>query len=328
MNHRIFLIMLLIGSISSCRLTDKEEIDLKGIELSLDFTPLEKEFFQTSSKEDILQFLITYEGPATALFGYDDQNLEVVESMYDMRYNPFILELKEEVYLKYDDYAQLRQELEKAFKRIKYYFPEFAPPKVYTMLTGMGTDLYVSPEMVIIGIDFFLGDGAKFRPNDLPQYILQRYQPSYISPAVVLLLSDQFNLVNPADNSMLAEMIAVGKSHYFSSKILPTLQDYEIISWHAEIMADVKENEELIWAHFIENSLLYESSHFIKNKYLGERPFVAEIGRRCPGRIGAWLGWRIVESYMKKNPSVSFQELMSNDDAQAIFQASGYRPGR
>lgn len=328
MNHRFFLILLLIGSISSCRLTDKEEIDLKGIELSLDFTPLEKEFFQTSSKEDILQFLITYEGPATALFGYDDQNLEVVESMYDMRYNPFILELKEEVYLKYDDYAQLRQELEKAFKRIKYYFPEFAPPKVYTMLTGMGTDLYVSPEMVIIGIDFFLGDGAKFRPNDLPQYILKRYQPSYISPAVVLLLSDQFNLVNPADNSMLAEMIAVGKAHYFSSKILPTLQDYEIISWDAEIMADVKENEELIWAHFIENSLLYESSHFIKNKYLGERPFVAEIGRRCPGRIGAWLGWRIVESYMKKNPSVSFQELMSNDDAQAIFQASGYRPGR
>ena len=55
---------------------------------------------------------------------------------------------------------------------------------------------------------------------------------------------------------------------------------------------------------------MYESSHFIKNKYVNERPNVTEIGNECPGRIGQWLGWKIVNAYMKNNPEVTLQELM------------------
>jgi hypothetical protein len=146
-------------------------------------------------------------------------------------------------------------------------------------------------------------------------------------PAITLLLSDQFNRVNAEDETMLAEMIASGKAYYFSKRILSDVPDHVLMAYPDSVMQDVQGNEAVIWAHFIERTLLYESSHFIKNKYLGERPFVAEIGRRCPGRIGAWLGWNIVEHYAEENPAISLPELMNQSDAQVIFQGSGYKPG-
>jgi hypothetical protein len=59
---------------------------------------------------------------------------------------------------------------------------------------------------------------------------------------------------------------------------------------------------------------------------MGERPNVYEIGEKCPGRIGAWVGWEIVRAYMANNPRVTLQELMEEDNPKKIFTLSKYRP--
>lgn len=318
--------LLLLVLISSCQ-TRQEDIDLSSVQLEWEFTALEDEFFSLETREDILAFLLRHEEVGVSFFGYSEDNPELIEQLHAMLHNPAITPLYEEVKNHYGNYENLKEDLERAFRRIKYYYPEFTAPKVYTMITGMGSDLYVGEEIIVIGVDFFMGEGAAFRPNDLPNYILQRYNENFMVPAITLLLSDQFNRVNAEDETMLAEMIASGKAYYFSKRILPEVPDYVLMAYPDSVMQDVQGNEAVIWAHFIERTLLYESSHFIKNKYLGERPFVAEIGRRCPGRIGGWLGWNIVEHYAEENPAISLPELMNQSDAQVVFQGSGYKPG-
>ncbi|NJM24566.1 MAG: hypothetical protein HC859_02605 [Bacteroidia bacterium] len=66
----------------------------------------------------------------------------------------------------------------------------------------------------------------------------------------------------------------------------------------------------------------------MKQRYLGERPKTLEVGEQCPGRIAQWVGWQIVNSYMKNHPDVTLQQLMQTADAQAIFKASQYKPSR
>ncbi|MDH3710460.1 MAG: gliding motility lipoprotein GldB, partial [Cyclobacteriaceae bacterium] len=78
--------------------------------------------------------------------------------------------------------------------------------------------------------------------------------------------------------------------------------------------------------HFVEKKLLYETSHFTKKKYMDERPTTVEIGNKCPGRIGEWLGWQIVMKYMKENPQISLDQLMESEDVQGIFTQSRYKP--
>ena len=60
--------------------------------------------------------------------------------------------------------------------------------------------------------------------------------------------------------------------------------------------------------------------------YLNDGPFTAEVSQDAPGRLGVWLGWRIVESYMEHNEEVSLQELLAEGDAQKILELSFYKP--
>ena len=49
-------------------------------------------------------------------------------------------------------------------------------------------------------------------------------------------------------------------------------------------------------------------------------------GKESPGRLGLWVGWRIVDSYMTNNKDVTLIELMGEGDAQKILEESFYKP--
>ena len=58
---------------------------------------------------------------------------------------------------------------------------------------------------------------------------------------------------------------------------------------------------------------------------MDERPKTLEIGDKCPGRIGEWLGWEIVKKYMEE-PSLDLTDLMEISDARQVFMQSNYKP--
>jgi hypothetical protein len=47
-----------------------------------------------------------------------------------------------------------------------------------------------------------------------------------------------------------------------------------------------------------------------------------------PGRTANWIGWQIVKSYMRRNPANTLDDLILEKDAQAILDASKYKPRR
>ena len=85
-------------------------------------------------------------------------------------------------------------------------------------------------------------------------------------------------------------------------------------------------NEEPVWFYFIDNDLLYTKETTEIIKYMGEAPFIQGFPDGSPGRIGHWLGWQIVKAYMEKNPTITIEKLMLNDNAQQILNASKYKP--
>jgi hypothetical protein len=58
---------------------------------------------------------------------------------------------------------------------------------------------------------------------------------------------------------------------------------------------------------------------------MGERPYVAEINAKIPGRIGRWMGWQIVENFAEKTDA-SLPEVMGTRDVQEIFTQARYKP--
>ena len=128
------------------------------------------------------------------------------------------------------------------------------------------------------------------------------------------------------DKSLLAEMIYYGKSYEFVKTMMPCTNDTIVLGYDKQEVIDCDIYESVIWANFVQNNLLFKTDHFTVNKFVGEGPKTYEIGDKCPGRIGRWVGWRIIQKYRKENEAVKIQDLMKNNDAKKIFEASKYKP--
>ncbi|QJD77927.1 gliding motility protein GldB-related protein [Spirosoma rhododendri] len=290
---------------------------------------LDQQLFAAKSANDIRAFLNQHPGVAQLYFNANQagNDTALVRELTDRVNNPALQDFNKQLQTEYGDLADLRTQLADAFANIKKDFPNFKAPRVETIATGfMGPDLVVNDSLVVIGIDYFAGPKSKYRPvgPSFPQYILRRYQRKYIVPAVIFAISDRYNATNRTDQTLLADMVYYGKGYVFTRTMLPNTNDSLIIGYSDKQLTETFNAQDIVWAHFIDEKLLYQTSPAIKQRYMNERPFTAEIGPAAPGAIGRWLGWRIVSMYYDKR-SVGIRELMQNADARQIFEQSGYK---
>ena len=219
-----------------------------------------------------------------------------------------------------------KKEFQDSFSRLKLHLPQITIPQITTIVSGFYNDVVVVDNNIIIGLDYFLDQDSKFKPQDIPDYILKRYSPDNLVPITMSVYCSQFNKINSLDNTMISEMLNFGKLYYLLQTILPCENPEKLIGYSKEEWDLVNQNEEIIYSVFVDKQLFFETNHLIKNKYLSDRPKTFEISPSCPGRIGAWLGWKIIDSYMQKNPKITIKELLNNTNNKEIFFQSLYKP--
>ncbi|MGV3585995.1 MAG: gliding motility lipoprotein GldB [Adhaeribacter sp.] len=329
MRKPIALLFTLLFILSCGKQNCEINPEVAKINVKVDLERLERPFYTLKDEKEVAAFLKQH--PVFAekylLANTDNSEEQIIGSLLQLIREPNLQKFVKETEQHFGDMASVQQDLTNAFKHLKYYYPQFRVPQVKTFVSGLlGPDIFLSDSLVIFGIDYFAGKEASFRPQQ-PDYILTRYEKENIAPALVTLISSKYNKTDQ-NNTMLAEMVNYGKSYYFTKQMMPCTPDSLIIGYTDQQMADITYNEGKIWAHFVEKSLLFETSHFKVNKYTGERPSVPEISARCPGRIATWVGWQIVKKYMAENPQVTLPQLMANDNAQQIFTQSKYKPKR
>lgn len=305
--------------------------DTDGINAEVNITQLQDSILRISSKQKLVSFLTRHPVIRDEIFRraeYPDDSTFVNQLF--ARYNNVHLDtLAAETKKVFGDLSALKREFESAFTNLKYYYPDFTPPRIQTVISGLDTDLYVSDSLIVVSLDFYLGRGAKYRPKYY-EYILRKYDPDDIVPSCMLIygISPRFNKSDPTDKTVLADMMVYGKSFYFAKRMLPCVAD-SVLIWYtpAEIKGS-RENEDLIWKRFVESQVLYSTSHKVKQDYLGERPVTIQVGEKCPGRIGQWIGWQIVNRYADRNPEQSLPEIMGQEQAERLFKSSAYKPAR
>ncbi len=294
---------------------------------------LDQQLFAAKSADSVRAFLNRNPAVAQLYFNANGAGTDtaLVRELTNRVNNPALNELNDQLQGEFGDMAALKNQLAEAFANIRKDFPNFQTPKVATVVTGFfGPDLVVTDSLIIIGLDYFGGPKIKYRPQgpEFPQYVLRRYQKDYIVPAIVFGISDKYNATNRADQTILADMVYYGKGYVFTKTMLPDVADSLIIGYSDKQLTETFNAQDIVWAHFIDNRLLYQTNPAVKQRYLNERPFTAEIGQAAPGAIGRWLGWRIVGRYNDEHSNVGIADLMRNANARQIFEQSGYKGQR
>lgn len=322
---RVVHLMICLVFFASCTPEPcRDSVEPESVVLEVD--RLEEELFTSKSISDV-EDLLTDNPDFAKFFLHADQypnNTILAERMFSLIQNPSIDTLYQESVEAFKDFDLVVKTLEAGLGRLKVYYPQAPSPRVQTAVTGLYNDLFISNEHIMIGMDFFIGENASYKPQQIPNYILERYTTEHLAASILQFVSSQY-ITTGSGEEMLAEMIDYGKSYYLLSKLLPCTPERILIGYTAEEWEDVFKNDKIIWANFVQNEWLYETNHTIKQKFLGERPNVYEIGEKCPGRIGRWLGWQIVNAYAEKT-GASVTEIMAERDLNKLFAASGYKP--
>ncbi|MDO8968921.1 gliding motility lipoprotein GldB [Algoriphagus sp.] len=321
-------ILILVFACGKKNQTCELDPDILDQDIDLSITRLEDEFFGANTVKDYL-FLLDKHPEFAEVYLQESMYFSpdsLAASLLEIHQDSALRVLYDSVKVEFADISDIETDLKNAFKSVKYYFPDFKIPKVYTFVSGFNSDLIVTDDMIVIGLDYYLPADHSFQP-DIARYMAVRYEREYLVPMIVLAISSRYNITDPTNNTLLSEMMYYGKAYHFVKAIMPCTSDQFIIGYTPEEIAECFENEEFIWAHFVENELLYQTNPFEIRKYIGEAPFTDAISTKAPGRLGRWLGWNIVDDY-QSNQNVDLAVLMMEWDVEKIFRQSGYRPRR
>ena len=288
---------------------------------------LEPAFFSIKTPAAAQQFMATY--PAVARYYLQRQPANeqaLANSLVQLATNPALQQLGRETAAAFPDSAALHHDLGELFRRVHYYFPDFRVPPTATYVSGfLNKDIYVNDSLLVLSLDWFAGPKASKRP-DLPQYMLRRYTPVGLLPMLAHNVASKYNRHELTANTVLDAMVHEGKALYFASQMLPCTPDSLLLGYTTREMVGLEANEPRVWGHFLEKNLLYATTPFLLQKYVGERPNVPEIDKTCPGRVGQWVGLQIVRKYVAEHPEISLSRLMAEKDAQRMLNDSHYRP--
>ena len=317
MKKYLFILFAAIG-LTGCSEKAKVNSEIEEIPVEVQVLRFDKEFIETpdagfSKLKQKYPFLLPANVPD--------------EEWMNKRNDSLFKVLYKEVQTQFADTKQLETDLESLFKHIKYYFPNQKPGKVVTLISEVDVDAKTiyTDSLSIISLDTYLGKDHRFY-EVFDTYLLGSFEPKQITSD----LAESFittQLPYPNDRQFLSQIIYSGKIMYAKDLLIPNASDDIKMGYSPEQIQWCFDNESHMWKYFIENKLLYDSDSKLYGRFIQNAPFskfYLDLDAESPGRVGVWIGWQIVRSYMKNN-NVTLQELFAKD-AKEIFDNSKYKP--
>lgn len=313
-----FMNLMVLCVFFSCSDKKNNEIDVSAINVDFLIKRYEVDFYNTTEKKlPELKKKYPYLFPESFTDSLAVSKLNNKEEQ----------ELFRETQTLYKDIKELKIELSDLFKHIKYYNFEFKAPNVITMISNIDYNnrIIYADSLLFISLDVYLGKTHQFY-SDYPKYIKENNTKENIIVDVANSIIEK-QLVSLPNRSFISKIIHEGKKMYLLDLYLPTISDKLKIGYSDKKMDWALANEEDIWKYFIEKKLLFSTETKLSKRFLENAPFskfYLQNDTESPGRIGVWLGWQIVRSYMKNN-DVSLQELLIID-SEELFKGSKYKP--
>jgi len=317
---KLFVVLAFAKACISCNPSNSQEQEIQSIPLQVELIKFHEEFATAQAtdlqklKRDYPQFFPNYIA--------DNIWLDKIEG------RDTIQNVLEEAVNEADfDYNKIKTDVELVMKHAEYYFPEFEPTPIITVLSEVDTDLKVVPttNYLIIGIDNYLGADHKLYAG------INRYKAVALDrdriPADVALAYAKLFVPPINQRSFMQQMVYYGKLHYIQKNFAPESSLAQLMGYSEEKATFTQENEEEIYRYFVDREMLYSTDPKLLSRFILPAPFskfYLEIDQETPGGVAQYIGMQIVSSYAINNET-TLQDII-NTPAEEIFNKSKYKP--
>ena len=339
---KILIILLIFNSCGN----DKEEnneytpnfkkgnvnIDIPVFRFDKDFYEIHRENYDMKFNQidSVFPGLIDYYLTQHIGMEYSDDS---IQKEYILLFNSFpeVVSYQIKINNHFTNTKEISNKINSSFGIYKYHFPERTIPENIIFVNAFnsyGIDSYMNN--LIIGLDFYLGESHPLFDN-IYEYLKTRYDENFmVADAMEYWLSSEFIegdtvMGRGKTRTFLDDLIFKGKIMYLMNEFLRDTEDNIVFRFSKEDLKWCKNNEKNIWDEILNIDLLYKSDESLYISFFSDSPFTKGMPIESPGRLGYWLGFQIVNQYIK-NDSVSLLDLMKNTNSQEILLKSKYKP--
>ncbi len=226
----------------------------------------------------------------------------------------------------FNNISDIESSVSEAFTIIHHYFPEVTLPEIYFYVSGFNRSILLSNKFIGIGTDMYLGSDFPAYKDISYNYQLYGMRRECLATDIVSATLFRMFPMNSQQERLLDNMIHRGKVMYLLSVVMPTEKAADLMGYTPEQWEWCNKFHKDCWTSIIDNKHLFSTDLELIRKYMNEAPFTAPISQESPGRLGTWIGWQIVDSYMKNNNDIGLRKLMDESNYQIILEKSGYKP--
>lgn len=314
----LYLLFLPVLTLFSCTTNKQNKVDVSNVQIDLKIDRFEKEFY-TSTPENLNQLKRKY--PFLFPEGFTDSI--AIQKISDSDEQ----ELFSESQKVFKEFELQEERLTSLFRHIKYYNPDFIPPRIITVLSNIDypNRIILSDSLLLISLDAYLGKNHRFY-DGFPSYIKENNTEEHLIVDVAKAFINA-QVGTGKGRTFVEKMIMEGKKMYLLDLYLPQIKDQLKIGYSSIKFQWAVNNEAETWAYFIENKLLFSTDSDLSKRFLDIAPFskfYRQADTQSPGQIGVWIGWQIVRSYAQNN-DVSLQSILSKNPIE-LFEESKYKP--
>ncbi len=332
-------LMLILLSCEVNKIPDVSNIDVDlntirfdKILFEMDTTDVKSSFIKIESEHkaftDIFfQHILPLKTPSSKSEVTFEQNLskfindEFCQSLYDT------------TQIVYPDVEGIQKDVKQMLKYSKYHFPELNVNKVYTYISEFGYQTFLfsheNGDGLGIGLDLFLNDYPyeNFSAGNpaFSAYITRTFNKEHIAKKAADAIIDDIREWKSRDR-LLDKMIENGKKQILLKSFLPRTQDSILFEYSQEQMDWVNNNEFNIWAHLLDEELIYETNRKKIKTLLEMSPSSIGMPLEAPGRTANFIGYKILQKYLERNPEITLDSLINIQDPQFILDNSRYKP--
>ncbi len=234
--------------------------------------------------------------------------------------------LYQDCFKEYRTTKDVEQTLNTAFGYFQHYFPNKQLPRVLFHFSGFHQSIVFTDSVVSASVEHYLGPDYPIYQQVAYQYEIPTMNRKQLPIDIVHAWIKRYYEIETPHERLLDQLIYEGKIRYLLSIFFPEYTEYEIMGYSKEQYEWSVKNEKNIWAYIIENKRLFSNNWREIAGFINPGPFTSGLSQESPGRIGIWIGFRIVQQYAENNKDVTLEKLMEDNNSQRILELSGYRP--
>lgn len=196
--------------------------------------------------------------------------------------------------------------------------------KYAAVIYGRPESVLFVDSVMLIALNHYLG--ADYQGySHLPHYQRAVKTPEQLPYDLAeALVATEYPFEEGENTTLLSRMLYEGALAFAKKRLVDASSPAPALGYDEDTYQSLLKSERDIWRALIENRLLYDISPTTARKLLLPGPDVNLGNMNVPSRAGRFIGYRIVESYMRQYPEATLPELLSSSFCGATVPLESY----